>query len=76
MKAHHTGAIHREHAVQHERVNMKIEIEGAPEPLNHNHRAATPVRFAAAARAGAQEAEHGAEEDANHRATQVVVCND
>ena len=73
MKAHHTGAIRREHAVQYECVDMEIEIEGSPEPLNHRHRAATPVRFAAVARASAQQAEHGADEHGDDRATQVVV---
>ena len=51
------GTVPREDAVQHERVDVEVEIEGSPEPLNHRHRAATPVRFAAVTRASAQQAD-------------------
>ena len=55
VKIQSPGRIPREHAIQHERVDVKVQIEGSPEPLNHGHRAPTTVRDAAVARAGAQE---------------------
>ena len=38
MKAHHTGAVLREHAVEHQRVDMHVEIE-RPAGLTERRRA-------------------------------------
>jgi hypothetical protein len=73
MKAHHTGVGFREHAVEHQRVDMHVEIERPAESLNHGHRATTTVRDASIARASAQKAEHAADEHGDDGATQVVV---
>lgn len=34
MKAHDTGAVHREGRIEHERVHMHVEIECPTEPLH------------------------------------------
>jgi hypothetical protein len=73
VKVEGTGTVPRENAVQHERVDMDVQIEGSPEPLDNNHRAATTIRDAAVAGAGAQAAEHRADEHSDDGAAQVVV---
>jgi len=62
-----------EHAVQHERVHMKIQIEAPPKSLDHGHRTAATVRDAAVTRTGAQEAEHRADEQGDDPAAYVVI---
>jgi hypothetical protein len=73
MKAHHTGAVLREHAVEHQRVDVQVEVERPAESLDHGDSATATVRDAAVARAGAQEAEHGTDEHGDDPATQVVI---
>ncbi len=51
----------------------EVQIEGAPEPLDHGHRAPTTIRDAAVARARAQEPEHGANEHRDDAAARVVI---
>ena len=41
----------RVHTIQHQRVNMDVQIERRPKPLNDGHRAATPVHDAWRSRA-------------------------
>src|SRR5439155_1128148 len=55
-----------EDAVQEEGVEVDVQLEAAPEALDHRHGAAPPV--ARAARSAAIEAEHGPSGDAEHRA--------
>lgn len=43
MKPQRTRIVPREDAVQHERVDVKVQIEGPTEPLDHRHRAPTTV---------------------------------
>jgi hypothetical protein len=57
-----TSTVPREDAVQHERVDVDVQVEGYPEPLDHGRCAPTTIRDAAVARAGTQEAEHRAKE--------------
>ena len=44
----------REHAVEHERVDVHVQIQRAPKPLNSRYGAAPHIRKAALAGAGAQ----------------------
>ena len=50
VKIQGAGTVPREDAVQHERVDVDVQIEGSPEPLDHGHRAPTTIRDAAVAR--------------------------
>src|SRR5436190_13824146 len=59
-----------EDAVQEEGVEVDVQLEAAPEALDHRHGAAPPV--ARAARSAAIEAEHGPSGDAEHRAAERV----
>jgi site-specific recombinase XerC len=65
--------LHGDHAVQHERVEVDVEIERATEPLDDDHGAAPPVDDALAAGALAQEPEDRPHGDAGHGPTQCVV---
>lgn len=51
MKPHGAGAILRKHPVEHERVDVHVEIERRAEALDDGDSAATPIRHAVAARA-------------------------
>ena len=73
MKVQGTGTVPREDAVQHERVDVDVQIEAPAKPLDHGHRAPTTIRDAVVARAGAQEAEHGADEHGDDPAAHVVI---
>ena len=53
-----TASLPSEHAIEHERMEMDIEIERAAETLNDRHRAAAAVRDAVPPRATAKEPEH------------------
>lgn len=52
---------------------MDVQIERAPESLDHGHRAAAPIGDTVAARACTQGAEHRAEEHGDDRPTQAVI---
>jgi hypothetical protein len=54
-------------------VNVDVQIEGSPEPLDDSHRAPTTICDAGVARAGAQEAEHRPKEHGDHPAAHVVI---
>jgi hypothetical protein len=53
MKIQGTDTVPREDAVQHERVDVYVQIECPTEPLDHGHRAPTTIPHAAVARASA-----------------------
>jgi hypothetical protein len=72
MRPHGATTV-REHAVQHERVQMHIEIQRPTEALHNHHGAAATIIDAIGARAAPKEAEHRADGDAADRATQVVI---
>ena len=73
VKGEGARAVPGEHAVQHERVDMKVQIEAPPESLDHGHRAPTTVRHAASRARARSQPEHGAHEHGDDRTTQVVV---
>jgi len=73
IKVQSAGTILREDAVQHERVNMDVQIEGSPEPLDHGHCAPATVRDASVAPAGAQQAEYRTKEHRDDGAARVVI---
>ena len=60
----------RVHTIQHQRVNMDVQIERRPKPLNDGHRAATPVHDAWRSRACLLRKPH---EHPDHRAAQGVI---
>jgi hypothetical protein len=67
------AAVRREHAIDHQRVEMDVEVQRAPEPLNHHDSPAPAIGDAAPPRAGPQEAEDGSHVHAHHRATQIMI---
>ena len=62
-----------EDAVQEEGVEVDVQLEAAPEALDHRHGAAPPVAHARVPRAAAIEPEHGAYGDAEHRAAERMI---
>lgn len=68
MKSHGV-IVMREHAVQHQRMQMDVEIQRPTEALHDHDGAAAPIGDAATARAAAEEPEHGADGHATDRAT-------
>src|SRR5438093_1831049 len=65
-----------EDAVQEEGVEVDVQLEAAPEALDHRHGAAPPVAHSPAARSAAIEAEHGPSGDAEHRAAERVIVGE
>src|SRR5437016_2482891 len=65
-----------EDALQEEGVEVDVQLEAAPEALDHRHGAAPPVAHARAARSAAIEAEHGPSGDAEHRAAERVIVGE
>ena len=55
---------------------MDVQLEAAPEALDHRHGAAPPVAHSPAARSAAIEAEHGPSGDAEHRAAERVIVGE
>ena len=53
MKAHDTGAVLREDPIEHQRVDMHVEIERPAKPLDDGHRAPATIIGAVVARASA-----------------------
>jgi hypothetical protein len=62
----------REHPVEHEGVDVHVEIEGPTEALEHSDAAAAPVAHAVLTCPGPQVPLNGAVEKARHRPAQVV----
>jgi hypothetical protein len=63
-----------EHAVEHDRVGVQVQIGGRAEALHEGDRAAAAGQHPALACATPVETEHGANEDLEHRcATSVIV---
>ena len=67
------ASIHRKHAVQHERVEVDVEIECAAEALHDRHGATPAVGDALTSGAMPQEPEHCTQCDAGHGPTQLVI---
>ena len=67
------GARSREHAVEHQRVDVDVEVQRPAEPLDDRHGAATRSLETRGARVVPQLAEHGAEEHGAHPPAQIVV---
>lgn len=57
----------REHPVQHERVQVRVQIQRAAKSLNDDHGAPAPVRHAVQAGASAQPAQHAIQAPASGR---------
>jgi len=62
-----------EHAVQHEGVEVDVQLQAAPEPLDHRDGSTPAVAHAPAACSSSVEAEHGADGDAEDRTAELVV---
>ena len=60
MKPHGVGPVRCEHTVEDERVNVHIQIQCAPKPLDDRHRPTPAVGDAIALCTAAQEPEHRA----------------
>ena len=73
MKNHGASAIPCEDTVQHEGMDMHVQIEGPAEPLDDGHGPAAAIRHAVATRAAAQPAQHGPHVHRDDRAAQIVV---
>jgi hypothetical protein len=69
----HAATVVREHAVQHERVQMDVEIQRATEALDDHHGPAAAIGDAVAALAAPEELEHRTDGHAVDRASQVVI---
>ena len=76
MKAQPAGTVLAIHAIEHQCVDVDVQIERRPKPLNDCHDQAAPVRHALSfAGPSPQDAEHGAHEHADHRAAQRVISS-
>ena len=62
-----------EHTVDDQRVEVHVQVQRAPEPLNHHHRSAAPVGHAGAPGTGPQEAKDRPDIHPRHRPAQLVV---
>jgi len=62
-----------EDAVEHEGVEVNVQLEPIPEALDYGHGSALSVAHAVSACPPAIEAEDGADGDAEHRAAERVV---
>jgi hypothetical protein len=60
-------------AVEHQHVEMHIQVQAAPEALDHRECARPPVRDPASARLPSIETDHGAREHGEYRPAQSVV---
>jgi hypothetical protein len=66
MKLDRAGGIAREHAVEHQRVDVDVQIEGAAKALDDRDSAALRLLGASGARVVPQHPEYGSEEDCGH----------
>ena len=62
-----------EYPVERKRVEVDIEIDPAPETLDHRHRPAVTVRHPGTSRLPAVEAQERADEDGEHGSTKPVI---
>jgi hypothetical protein len=63
----------REHTVQHERVQMNVQVQRPTEALDNHHGAAATIVDAVTTRAAPEEPEHRTDGRAADRAAQVVI---
>jgi len=68
-----TSLAFREHTVEYERVEVDIEVQSAPESLDHRHAAGVAVAKASATCASSLERQQDARVDREHGATELVA---
>jgi hypothetical protein len=73
MKLRRPVSAGRNHAVEHQRVEVHVQVQRAAEALDHDDRAAAPAVDPHIARAIGQHAKHGADEQAGYLPAQVVI---
>ena len=73
MERHATTAVGRKHSVQHERVNVHVQVQGCAKALDNGHRAAAAIHHTAILGLTTQPAEHGAQIDRDHGPAERVV---
>jgi hypothetical protein len=73
MKPDRAGGIARQDAIEHEGVDVDVQIQRPPEPLNDGHGTGTRLLGAGSAGMVFQQAEHRAQKHGSHTPTQVVV---
>jgi hypothetical protein len=69
----HDATVVREHTVQHERVQMNVQVQRSTEALNNHYGAAATIVDAVTTRAAPEEPEYRADGRAADRAAQVVI---
>jgi hypothetical protein len=73
MKPDRSRRVTRKHPVEHQRVDVDVEIERSPEPLDDRDGASARLLEADRARVVPQQAEDGAEEDSGDPPAEVVI---
>jgi hypothetical protein len=73
MTPDRAGGIAREHAVEHQGVDVDVQIERSPVSLDDRDGASARLLEADGARVVPQQAEHGAQEHGGHTPAQVVI---
>jgi hypothetical protein len=73
MKPDHTGKIAREHAVEHQGVDVDVQIERSSESLNDGDGAGARLVQANVSRLVLQQAENGSDRDGRDATVQVVI---
>jgi hypothetical protein len=72
MKPQHLVVV-REDPIDHERVDVHVQVQRAAEPLDDDHRPAAAIRDAVPPRALAQKPKHGTHVHGHHRPTEIVI---
>ena len=73
MKAQRAVRLAPEDPIEDERVEVHVQVEGAPEPLHARHHAGLPTGESRVAAIGRAQRPH---EDVQHRATQPVIVGE
>ena len=73
MERRATGARPHIAAVEDERMDVKIQVEGAPKPLQHGHGAASPASKTVPRRSAPQRSKDRAHKDADDGTAEVVI---
>ena len=72
-KRHAATPIGRKHPVQHERVNMHVQIQRRAKALDDSHGTAAAVFHTATPRLTTEPAEHGTQIDRDHGPAERVI---
>lgn len=76
MKPQHAVRVLGEHAVEHERMRVHVDVERGPETLDDGHGSAPAVGDAVRSGPPPQEPEHGAHEHPDHTTTaRMIPCH-